>query len=240
MNRVFIVGCGDIGFRVARLWRGDGVPVSGLVRSSQSARRLGDLGIITPVQGDLDDPSTFAVIPTQSDLVYYLAPPPNRGDTDPRMLAFVDHIPPGEEPEKVVYMSTTAVYGDLRGEWATEETPPTPGTARGKRRLDAENTILAWGRAKNVPVVILRVAGIYVSDGQPGTITRYYYAVADRLGLPRPPTVTMAEARKVMSEGMLSYLAESKRLDNSKMREELGVEPLYPDLDSGLASCSRE
>ena len=290
MNRVFLVGCGDIGIRVARLWGGDRVPVFALVRSPESARRLGDLGI-TPMVGDLDDPTSFSGLPTKNALVYYLAPPPNRGDRDPRMLAFVDHIPPGEEPEKIVYMSTTAVYGDLRGGWATEETPPAPGTARGKRRLDAENTILAWGRAKNIPVVILRVVGIYgpgrlpygkvhegapvvaenespysnrihsddlsrvcvaaakrggagavynVSDGQPGTIGQYFCAVADLLGVPRPPTVTMAEARRMMSEGMLSYLSESKRLDNRKMREELGVELLYPTLESGLAASMEE
>ena len=40
-----------------------------------------------------------------------------------------------------------------------------------------------------------------------------------------------------MSEGMLSYLSESKRISNRRMREELGVEPKYPDLDSGLAAC---
>ena len=286
MNRVFIIGCGDIGLRVARLWRDENVPVSALVRSSQGARRLGGLGI-SPLEGDLDDPATFAGLPTKSALVYYLAPPPNRGDTDPRMVAFVDRIPPGEEPEKIVYMSTTAVYGDLRGGWATEETPPAPRTARGKRRLDAENTLLAWGRAKNIPVVILRVVGIYgpgrlpfgkvregapvvaenespysnrihsddlaricvaagrrggagavynVSDGLPGTMTRYYYAVADRLGVPRPPAVTMAEARSVMSEGMLSFLSESKRVDNRKMLAELGVTLLYPTLETGIAA----
>ncbi len=290
MNRVFLVGCGDIGLRVARLWGEDGVPVFALVRSPESARRLGDLGI-TPMVGDLDDPATFAGLPTKNALVYYLAPPPNRGDTDPRMLAFVDHIPPGEEPEKIVYMSTTAVYGDLRGGWATEETPPAPGTARGKRRLDAENTLLVWGRVKNVPAVILRVVGIYgpgrlpygkvregapvvaenespfsnrihsedlarvcvaaakrggagavynVSDGLPGTITRYYYAVADQLGVPRPPVVTMDEARRMMSEGMLSFLSESKRVDNRKMLTELGVVLLYPTLESGIAASMDE
>src|SRR3990172_9445045 len=218
---------------------------------------------------------------------YYLAPPPGRGETDPRMRAFLECIPPGEEPETIVYMSTTAVYGDLRGGWATEETPPSPSAARGMRRLDAENALLSWGRQGSVPVVILRVAGIYgpgrlpiekvregapvlagndspfsnrihshdlarvcvaaarrgtggavynVSDGQPGTIAQYYCAVADLLGVPRPPTMTMAEARRVMSQAMLSYLSESKRVDNRKMREELGVTLLHPTLETGLAA----
>jgi len=242
---------------------------------------------ITPARGDLDSPSTLVGLPLKRSLVYCLAPPPGGGDADPRMRAFLERIPPGEEPEKIVYMSTTAVYGDLHGEWATEETPPAPATARGRRRLDAERAVLSWGKKRNIPVVILRVAGIYgpgripidkvrkrtpvlagsespcsnrihaddlarvcvaaakrgrggavynVSDGQPGTVRQYYCAVADRLGVPRPPEVTMSEARQVMSEAMLSYLSESKRVDNRKMREELGVELLYPDLESGLAA----
>ncbi|HBX43903.1 MAG TPA: NAD(P)-dependent oxidoreductase [Deltaproteobacteria bacterium] len=286
MNRVFIVGCGYIGLRVARLWEDEGASVSALARSPESARPLEERGI-APVQGDLDEPATLVGLPIKGTWAYYLAPPPERGDADPRMRAFLDRIPPGEEPEKIVSMSTTAVYGDLHGEWATEETPPAPATARGRRRLDAERAVLSWGRQRGISVVILRVAGIYgpgrlpldkvrkrtpvlagsespcsnrihaddlarvcvaaakrgrggavynVSDGQPGTISQYYCAVADRLGVPRPPEVTMSEARRVMSEAMLSYLSESKRVDNRKMREELGVELLYPDLDSGLAA----
>jgi nucleoside-diphosphate-sugar epimerase len=286
MNRLLIVGCGDIGRRVARLWQEEGVPVSALARSPQSARRLKGLGIET-VAGDLDEPATLAGLRTKGALAYYLAPPPGGGDSDPRVQAFLDRIPPGEEPEKIVYMSTTAVYGDLRGRWATEETPPAPGTARGRRRLDAENLLLAWGRVRNVPVVILRVAGIYVpcrlpvekvresapvlaesespftnrihsedlarvcvaaakrgrpgavynvSDGRPGTMAQYYCAVADLLGIPRPPAVTMDVARRVMGGEMLSYLSESKRVENRKMRAELGVKLLYPTLESGLAA----
>jgi nucleoside-diphosphate-sugar epimerase len=76
-----------------------------------------------------------------------------------------------------------------------------------------------------------------VADGSPGTITQYYKAVADLLGLPRPPEVGMEEARRSMSPGMLSYLSESRRLDARRMREELGVTPRYPDLAAGLPSC---
>ncbi len=79
-----------------------------------------------------------------------------------------------------------------------------------------------------------------VSDGEPGTITQYYFAVADLLGLPRPRAVTMPEARRVMSKEMVSYLTDSKRVDNRKMREELGVTLLYPTLEAGLAASLEE
>ncbi len=79
-----------------------------------------------------------------------------------------------------------------------------------------------------------------VSDGHPSTMTDYFNRVADAAGLPRPPAISLAEAGAQLSEGMRSYLAESKRLDIRRMREELGVEPRYADLDEGLAQAVRE
>jgi nucleoside-diphosphate-sugar epimerase len=79
-----------------------------------------------------------------------------------------------------------------------------------------------------------------VSDGHPGTMTGYFYAVADAMGLPRPPALTMAEAQKVLNPSMLSYLTESRRLDNSRMLRELGIRLRYPDLKSGLAHLVSE
>ena len=58
-------------------------------------------------------------------------------------------------------MSTSGVYGDCGDEMVTEETPPNPQTTRGKRRLDAEITFREWGKGRGVPVVVLRVTGIY-------------------------------------------------------------------------------
>lgn len=284
--KVLIVGCGDIGCRVARLWIARGVPVFGLARSPEAAARLSRLGIV-PVPGDLDDGGTLRDLPARGALVYHFAPPPGEGTADPRTRALVEAFPRGEEPEKLVYMSTTGVYGDLKGGWATEDTPAMPETDRGRRRLDAEEVVRLWGRERGVPVVVLRVAGIYgpgrlpveairrgtpvldeavspytnrihaedlarvcvaaaergragriynVSDGVPGTITGYFLAVADRLGLPRPPTVGLEEARKVLSPALLSYLSESRRIDSRRMREELGVSLLYPSLAAGLAA----
>jgi nucleoside-diphosphate-sugar epimerase len=83
-------------------------------------------------------------------------------------------------------------------------------------------------------------AGIYnISDGQPTSMTDYFFQVADALGLPRPPVLDRAAASRRLSQEILGYLAESKRLDNRKMREVLGVIPDYPDLASGLARCVR-
>ncbi len=287
MTRILIVGCGDIGERVARLERAEGNSVTGIVPSEKSAHRLRAAGI-EPLVADLDVPAALARLPVDGAIVYYFAPPPGQGANDPRMAAFVAAMVAPSLPKRVVLISTTGVYGDCHGEWVTEERPPHPLADRARRRLAAETALRRWSESNGVPSVILRVPGIYargrlpedrlragepvlreaespysnrihaddlarvcvvaarrgraqaiynVSDGHPTTMTDFFYRVADLLGLPRPPALPLEQARARLGEGMLSYLAESKRIDNRRMREELGVELLYPDLAAGLPSC---
>ncbi len=80
-----------------------------------------------------------------------------------------------------------------------------------------------------------RATGIFnVSDGHPSTMTDYFKRVARAAGLAEPPEITMKQAKKTLSTGMISYLIESKRLDITRMRKELNLEPAYPDLDEAL------
>ncbi|QJD30879.1 SDR family oxidoreductase [Methylococcus geothermalis] len=284
---VLIVGCGDIGSRVARLERAEGHGVSGLVRSAQTAARLAAQGI-RPVAGDLDKPDSLAGLKGGWATLYYLAPPPASGADDPRLAALLDGLPARQLPDRVVYVSTSGVYGDCGGDWVGEDRPPHPQTGRSRRRRAAEEALTAWSRRHGVTAVILRVPGIYgpgrlpldrlragvpvvredespysnrihaddlaevcfaagwrpaaegvynVSDGHPTTMTDYFYRVADRFGLPRPPAISLEEARRVLSPAMLSFLEESKRLDNGRMTRELRPKLFHPDLESGLAAC---
>ena len=75
-----------------------------------------------------------------------------------------------------------------------------------------------------------------ISDGHPSTMTDFFFRVADAAGLRRPPILTAQEASEQLSKEMQSYLAESKRIDNTLMREHLGVVPRFPDLERGLDS----
>ncbi|MFZ5594704.1 MAG: SDR family oxidoreductase [Pseudomonadota bacterium] len=287
MNHAFIIGCGDIGRRVAALWNARGGTVSALARTPQSVRLLTDNGI-RPINSDLDQPASLRNLPVKDALLFYFAPPPGEGDADPRLRSTLAALTPENPPKRIVYISTTGVYGDCQEAWITEETPAHPRSARGARRLDAENALRDWQNDTSVPVVILRVPGIYgpgrlpvdrikqgipvvceeespysnrihaddlariciaaaeqgragevynVSDGHPTTMTDYFHRVADLLALPRLPAISMAEARHRLSPGMLSFLEESKRIDNRKMLRELGVELLYPTLEEGLAGC---
>lgn len=80
--------------------------------------------------------------------------------------------------------------------------------------------------------------GVYnVADDAPGTMTEYFYQVAQWAALPLPECVDLAQAEGVLSEAMLSYVRESRRLDTRRLREQLGVVLRYPSLKDGLAAC---
>ncbi len=171
ITAVTIIGCGDIGTKVAALWQTRGTTVSALCRSRPSLERADKLGI-EPLPGDLDQPESLAHLQVSGRLVYYFAPPPQTGYTDPRMRALLQALPPDARPNVMVYISTTGVYGDSAGRWVNEDTPVNPQTARARRRLDAETALRTWGQQRGVPIVILRVPGIYGPGRLPAAAIR--------------------------------------------------------------------
>ncbi|MCG7876576.1 MAG: SDR family oxidoreductase [Candidatus Thiodiazotropha endolucinida] len=283
---VAIIGCGDIGTRLAQAYSAEGITVTGIVSTQQSIERLEHAGI-EAVQIDLDQPFTAANL-IQSRQLFYFAPPPPYGQQDGRVARLIEQFMEEASPQRVVYLSTSGVYGDCQGAWVDETRPPAPIADRAKRRLDAELRWRAWSERTGRELVILRVAGIYgpgklpverlrsgqpmvaeedapitnhihsidlvkiartamqrgvsgevynVCDGVPEPMTRYFNQVADFLGLPRPPVISLEEAQQRLSPGMLSYLKESRRLSNRKLLEKLGVVLDYPDLEKGLSAC---
>lgn len=290
MQSVLVVGCGDVGLRVARRYRKRGARVTGVVRGTASLRRLAAEGI-PALQVDLDHPLSAGTLPTQDAIVHYYVPPPREGKGDPRIGHFLASIADDALPARIVYMSTSGVYGDCAGEWVTEDRPPAPDSDRGRRRLVAEERLRDWCKAHAVEYVILRVAGIYgpgrlpikrlrtgapvvderecsysnriqvddlvsvcvaagqrgpgsviynVSDGDPTTMTEYFMEIADFLGLEPPPVISLDEAREVLSPAMLSFLNESKRLDNSRLLKSLQIKLKYPNLGKGLPASVSE
>ena len=83
----------------------------------------------------------------------------------------------------------------------------------------------------------LTITGIYnVTDGHPGTMYEYFTGVAARLNLPAPPAISLEQAKQQLSAGMLSYMAESRRIDNAKLLNDFGLTLQFPDLVHGLDS----
>lgn len=155
-----ITGCGYVGQRLARaLFAGGARPV-GLVRSPQSAEQIGRSGI-APVEADLEAPIEAPPAAAADGQVFYLVPPsPDHQDDDPRLRHFLTAC---EEavPRRLVYVSTSGVYGDCGGEWIDESRAPAPRTDRARRRLAAEGIAREWCEAHGTRLVILRVGGIY-------------------------------------------------------------------------------
>lgn len=159
-SEVFILGCGEIGRRVGRLWLERSFGVRALARSQAAELKLKELGFCV-TRGDLDEPAGLAALPLGNRLVYYFAPPPDEGTSDPRMAAFCERALAAERPWKIVYISTSGVYGDCRGALVDEDAPLHPLTDRARRRVDAEERLRSLQAASGIPVVILRVPGIY-------------------------------------------------------------------------------
>lgn len=161
MYKLIIIGCGGIGQLVGTAAsQQEGAAVVGTVRTPEKVPVLQSLGI-TPAVLDLDHAEALPFDPSGASILY-LVPPPGGGFTDPRVARFLTLLHQWSPPSAIVYVSTTAVYGESpEGVWITEDTPPQPSTSRGKRRLDAENRFLRWGEEHGVRVVILRVSGIY-------------------------------------------------------------------------------
>jgi nucleoside-diphosphate-sugar epimerase len=285
MNTLLIVGFGDIAKR-ALAPLAEHFSVAALVRPE----RMAEASAFPAAQftaGDLDDPASLAPLARGFSHIVHLAPPATRGIADPRTAHLLAALAVGRSPpQRLVYISTSGVYGDCGGEWVDEQRPVNPLSDRARRRVDAERSILAFGSTHGVRTVILRVPGIYAGDRMPlarlrtGTpvlraeddvYTNHIHAVdlvqivvtalthadaegvynacddsalkmgewldllADRAGLPRPPRIARAEAAQRIPAPLFSFMSESRRLVNKRIKEQLAVRLRYPTVFDGIA-----
>jgi nucleoside-diphosphate-sugar epimerase len=284
---LLIVGCGDIGLRVARLlrprWR-----ILALTSSPGRVPELRAAGVV-PLLGNLDAPASLARLAGLADAVLHLAPPPTQdGDRDPRTAALLAALARKGRVRRIVYGSTSGVYGDAAGARFDETRAVRPATDRARRRVDAERRLRWYGRASGAAVTILRIPGIYALDrvggdprervargspllapaddvytnhihaddlaracalalhrGAPQRIVHasddtelkmgdYFDAVADTFELPRPPRLARRDAAARLSPMQMSFMSESRRLDNRRLKRELRLVLRYPSIAEGL------
>jgi len=88
-------------------------------------------------------------------------PPQGGGTSDARMAHFCRMLSPDNCPKRIVYISTSGVYGDCGDDLVTEETPINPQTSRAKRRVSAESQLCGKAKELGFDLIILRVTGIY-------------------------------------------------------------------------------
>ncbi|MFJ3313787.1 NAD-dependent epimerase/dehydratase family protein [Herbaspirillum huttiense] len=281
LPRVLILGCGDVGLRLVPLL----LPRYRVLAVTSNPDRRAELraaGAI-PIVANLDAPLTLGRLARLAPTIVHLAPPQSEGRIDRRTRNLAAILPEGA---RLVYVSTTGVYGDCAGASFDETRSVRPQNARAVRRVDAETVLRAWARRRQGKLSILRVPGIYAADrlplerlhkGLPALVAQedvhtnhiqaddlariclaamrlgapnrvyhavddsdlkmgdYFDAVADAAGLSRPPRLPRSELERSVSPMMLSFMSESRRLHNARIKEELGVQLRYPDVQSLLA-----
>ena len=163
---ILIIGCGDIGLRVAKqLSRSH--RVFALTSQQNRFQELRAVGAI-PVLGNLDHPESLWRLSGLAQTVIHLAPPQNGGNRDCRTRNLLRILAQGSNAvRRLIYISTTGVYGDHRGGKVSEATPVNPQSERAQRRVDAERILRLWAPAHGVTLTILRVPGIYAADRLP-------------------------------------------------------------------------
>ena len=152
---VLVVGTGYTGLRLLKQLPHAGA--RGLSRSrpaNAGGCRIDRLDLDALPLGAVEWPKRYRIV--------YTVPPARDAGHDRRLEALLAALAP--VPDRFVYLSTTGVYGDRRGDVVTEADTPKPLTARAERRLAAETTLTAWCTESGCEPVILRVPGIYGPD----------------------------------------------------------------------------
>lgn len=285
MRTLLIIGFGDIARRATpalrRHWR-----LLAMVRNKEGADKARLLGV-TPIIGDLDDRDSLERVASLAETILYCAPPANAGPCDSRMRRFLSAIAKAKSiTQHLVYISTSGVYGDAAGAWQNESALPRPDSARGQRRLDAEQQLRRFAARHAATLSILRAPGIYASerlplsriingtpairhdedswsnhihaddlamlcvaalkhasgirvynasDDRPTRTGEWFDLVADAHALSRAPRLARADVKQQVSPMLWSFLAESRRLDNSRIKRELGVTLQWPDVYRWIA-----
>ena len=291
-QRILIIGCGDVGLRVAGLLPA-GVKRLALTSSPARVPELRAHGL-TPLLGNLDDVASLRRLAGLATRVVHLAPPPNghpQWREDPRTQTLLQVLRlrgSAGLPRSVVYGSTSGVYGDCQDAVVSEVRRVNPDTPRAQRRVHAENQLRFFGRSAGVAVHILRIPGIYAPDreggtprgrllkgtpvlraeddvytnhihaddlaraclaalwrGKPQRVTNasddtdlkmgdYFDLAADLYQLPRPLRLARSETAAQLPAMQLSFMSESRRLDNHRLKQELRLVLRYPTVADGL------
>jgi nucleoside-diphosphate-sugar epimerase len=286
MNHLLFFGLGFSARVLAARLAAEGWTITATSRSDEGAQAIRAMGYralvfdgAKPLPSEAFESVTHVVVS---------APPGAEGD--PVLLRHAgDFAARARQFRWIAYLSTTGVYGDHAGGLVTEETPLTPNTERGRKRLLAETQWLGLWRSHGLPVHIFRLAGIYgpgrnqllsLIDGTAKRVIRQgqifsrihvedianvlkasmakpnpggAYNVCDDeasppqdvvehgaklLGLPVPPSIPFEEAE--LSPMARSFYADSKRVSNARLKQELGVSLSYPTYREGLGAIARD
>jgi nucleoside-diphosphate-sugar epimerase len=282
--RLLILGCGDVGMRLLPLVR-TRFRVFAVTSRRERCAALRAAGAV-PIVADLDRAETLGRLKGLAHYVVHLAPPQSEGTQDLRTRRLAALLGQGT---RMVYISTSGVYGDCGGALIDETRALAPHNARAQRRVDAERVLRAWALHARATLAILRVPGIYARERLPlkrleqGTpalaaqddvytnhihaddlaqiaalalfraraqrvyhavddthmkMADYFDTVADAFGLARPPRLARAQLAATVSPMLLSFMSESRRMANGRIKRELGVRLAHPQVAAAVAAMA--
>lgn len=282
--RLLIIGCGDVGLRLLPLVR-ERFRVFAVTSSPDRCGELRAAGAV-PIVADLDHRASLTRLKGLAHHIVHLAPPPGRGALDQRSRNLTAILPDGA---RLVYVSTSGVYGDCQGQQIDETRPVAPKNARAVRRVDAERVLRQWARGSGSRLAIVRAPGIYARERLPlerlrlGTpalvaeddvftnhihaddlarivalalmralpgrvynavddsemrMAEYFDAVADAFDLSRPPRLPRAQLAQQVSPQLMTFMSESRRIGNGRIKRELGVRLRYPQIAPALTALA--
>lgn len=163
--RLLIAGCGDLGMRVARRVLQNPINrVWGLRRTRPEAPE--GLPGLTWFEADLAQPETMKNLPTGITHILFSAAPNARTESDYRAVYFdglrnVVQNAYSSALKRVLFVSSTAVYGEHGAEWVNEDTPVNPKNFNGRVLLETEQWLSTFGREHALTTLSLRLSGIY-------------------------------------------------------------------------------
>ncbi len=169
--RVTILGCGYVGLRLGALLCDAGHEVVGVRRSRDGVAAIEEAGL-TAVRADVTDAAELARVP-DADWLVFAASSGGRG-ADAAREVYVEGLrtaieafgargsrPDATAPDRLVYTSSTGVYGDHGGDWVDEDTPIEPTTEKTSVLAEAERIALEVAGEHGIDGTVARFAGLY-------------------------------------------------------------------------------
>lgn len=200
MAKVLIIGCGDVGSRLALELATVGHEVHGLRRSAFS------LPDVTALRGDVTDPGTLH-FPDQLDYAFVLLAPGESGEAAYRRVYYegTRHVLAalaGQGLRRLFWISSSGVYGQDDGSLVDEASPAVPASATARVLLESE----ALARASGWPATIVRLSGIYGS----GRLRLVKWVQSGRPVQAEPPAWTN-RIHAADAAGLLAFLLQQDR-----------------------------
>jgi nucleoside-diphosphate-sugar epimerase len=166
MTRTVIIGCGYVGLELGRGLAAAGHDVTGVRRSEAGLETVADAGL-DACRADATDPETLATLP-DADWVVFAASSGGRGADAARRVyvaglrnVIEEYADRPSPPDRLVYTSSTGVYGDHGGEFVDEATPIEPATEKTRVLAEAERVALEATGERGIDGTVARFAGLY-------------------------------------------------------------------------------